>query len=597
MKKSRNDIENEILDELCTKDYDHEKFEKFIQGHQRNNYFTGRIEVFYILPPKNNSKVRYKKYLLNFNVPKNLLKFNLSGSIRPYSVNYKLLLLEVLIYYNINFSNLNQKMINELEELLPFHNFNQLQKALYNYDNEKFKKYKKAKIKKANLPNIAPLIKRFINYKIDNGQKSEANSFKSQLKRFMLFISNKFYIDYISEIDRKVIKEYIDYLKNSSYNEFVNNKSRKSFVYRNLRAAYKFINFLLIIKDDLDEKDIPQFNLFNKMDFPNPNRVSIKHFPDWADKLVISTILNMPENNSEELRKKTIMLLFYSIGIRKKDLCTLTKHCLINKHGDKWIRIFSNKTKQMYEIPIYQDVPKYLNKCVELDMGKKDIHPTLERKCDFLFWNEYKFETFYRKVNDLVLKIGSIVKYKALKKGISLHEINNIHITAHKFRHNFAIKIKRLELDPYRIAELLGHDDLGMAQAYLQEDFDHLSDDIRDVEDDLIDKMITDEIELTDPNLLNSKEKLFDSGEKLRRVQTGWCVFNGSAPPCGSDNNCLSCSQLSFYNEQKNKEILEDLLNDNKDLLKYNNENEYLDEAKKTEKIINNINEFLREVI
>ena len=69
-----------------------------------------------------------------------------------------------------------------------------------------------------------------------------------------------------------------------------------------------------------------------------------------------------------------------------------------------------------------------------------------------------------------IKRFNECVVNKAKEKGYPVEQLEGIELTSHKFRHNVAIKLTRAGADPLLVAEFLGHNDLSMAQAYIQED-------------------------------------------------------------------------------------------------------------------------------
>lgn len=591
-----------LLDNLCMKEFCNEDFTKLINIQAECSYYTGRVELFYILPSTIKVKAKYKEHLLNYGVPKTIAQKKHNGRINSFNVNFKLLLLEILLFYNIMFEDLDQQKINKLYDILPYHNFNQLQKILYEYDKNKYDKPKTAKIKLEDnhLEKINKLINLFIFDEILKNKMSDASSFTSQLKRFLLFLSTKPYIDTVSDITRSDIEDYIKYLKSTDYNKLIKNKNRNSFVYRNLRAVYKFFDYLSKREDSLKKENIPLKNLIYQSDFPNSVRRESKHLSTWADNLIIKNIERMPEETKQELMEKTIMLLFYWTGVRCKDACTITRDCLSIKSDVYWLKIFSNKTRQEYEIPIVNILGEYIDKCIKMKTGKVNIHPTTGRRRRFLFWDNIKLNSFQRNIYDLVIKLGCITKYQAIKEGVPIEDVNTLNITPHKFRHNIAIKYLRLGEDALSIAEMLGHTDLSMAQSYIKEDDEFLQTlmqkilndkDIYNNEETSIVKV---NLNVPNINLIKSKKEIFETNSKIQRVNTGWCIYDGDQPYCKEDKQSCVCFNSSFdCNTQDSKEKLRVLIKDHEDLLSYNNKNKFIKEAKKEKMIIKKLNNIL----
>lgn len=542
-----------LLDKLCKNKFDRFEFEKLIETQKETGYYTKRVEIFYILPPQKGSGVRYSKILESFDVPSEIINENHNTRVEVYNINFKMLLIEVLLYYNINFKELDQKKLEKLdEEILPYHNFNHLQKILYEFDSEdRFKKHfdLKIKITDKSLLKINGLIEKFIEHKKKNNQNSDVISLKSQLKWFKKFLASKKFIEFVSEIRKKDLEEYQNFLEKTKYNNSIKNKNRDNFVYRNLKAVYKFFVYLRKNKDRFEKKDIPDKSLLKKSKkttqksvFSNLKRNISKRLPDWADDLIFKNIMDMEETCKDEIINKTIMLLFYYSGIRLMDVCTLTKDCLLKKYDKEWIRVFSNKTLREYEIPLPDIVSNYIKKCIEINYGRPHTHPKTGKKEEFLFWKKGKFDTFRRKVYNLFLRVVSKTKYEAIKNGVKLNRVNSIKITPHSLRHNLAMKYAITGGDLLTIAKLLGHANLSMAQSYLEKDSRHIEDVFKD-ESHLY--LLFNDSSYDDLNIKKSAREILESDFESKKVPSGWCLYEDH-PPCGEYTDCKLCSEFEL---------------------------------------------------
>lgn len=231
------------------------------------------------------------------------------------------------------------------------------------------------------------LIDDFILWKFQRNQDSEAEGFKSQLKRFVQYMTvHKEWITSVGDLTRKDIEDYITHLRNVEYDSLGQKPNRSSFVYRNLRALNKFLEYLTINEDAIDSHYLPRMDLICKADFPSPNQRGVKHFPVWLDKLILKEIKDLPEDTDGKLKFKTMAFIIYYVGARIKDVCTIEMDCIIKKLGYNWLRILSNKTKRYYEVPINSEVYKYLGQYIGTRKNVMELeHPTTRRLAKFLF--------------------------------------------------------------------------------------------------------------------------------------------------------------------------------------------------------------------
>lgn len=446
---------------------------------------------------------------------------------------------------------------------------------------------------------LEPYIEKFIQMKKSRMQDSEAQSFQVCLNRFKRYIKGKPYIQSIKMIERKDIEDYIEFLYNVKYNTRVI-KNRNNFVYRNLRALNKFFEYLVVVAEN-DINFIPNPNLIMKSDFPSPNRREAKHFPKWFDNFLFQEIEKIPDKPILSNKFKTILLVLYYTGMRIYDLCTLEQNCLIKKLNRNWLRIFSNKTKRYYEIPIddnlYNAILKYkeINK-KNLENIKYCKQPTIMTDVKFLFTPKYNAKSYRRNMSRRIKRFNECVVNKAKEKGYPVEQLEGIELTSHKFRHNVAIKLTRAGADPLLVAEFLGHNDLSMAQAYIQED----KNEITEVMDELRESGVL-EIqgeECGEEILIIDKKSIMESKEVVNKVITGWCTnFNGKSLCDENPYKCWLCENLKpDYESDKYIEFLREQLSIHNDLRKRNEELEFFDAMNIEINIITKINKFISEV-
>ena len=448
--------------------------------------------------------------------------------------------------------------------------------------------------------NLEPFINDFIQMKRGRKQYSDAESFKVGLNRFIRYIISKPYIQSIKMIDRKDIEDYIEYLNNVNYRT-CRGKYRNNFVYRNLRALNKFFEYLVAVNMETNSEFIPKANLIRREDFPSPNRRSIKHFPKWFDKLLLEEIENICDKKIYSNKFKTILLLLYHTGMRIYDLCTLEQDCLIKKMNRNWIRIFSNKTKMYYEIPINDNLYDAIIKYKEVN--KKNLekieyckHPTTNKDIKFLFTPNYDAKTYRITLSRKIRKFNNNVVKIAEEKGYPIEELDGIELTSHKFRHNVAIKLTRAGADPLLVAEFLGHNNLSMAQAYIQEDQNEINEIMDKLRENGVLEIEGDEC--GDEILIIDKKSIISSNEVVNKVITGWCTkFNGKSICDENPYKCWLCENLKpDYENEKYIDFLEKQLIIHKELRERNEELGFMQSIDIEQSIINKINIFIKEV-
>lgn len=442
---------------------------------------------------------------------------------------------------------------------------------------------------------VQPHIEDFVQHYRDRGQKRESLNHNSQIKYFLRFMSSqRKYIDHVSEIGRKDIELYVEYLWNIDYGAASGAQlNRNNFVYRQLRTLHKFFEHLTIQEDKIEDKLLPQPDLIRKADFPSPHRKGTKHFPRWFDKFIHEKIRSLPEDTIDLLLFKTMMFVLYYMGARIKDVCTLERNCLIEKCGVPWVRVFSNKTKFYYEVPIASELKKYLDKYLEISKGMVRQHPTTHRDVNFMFWvgHSRQFHVFLRDMAKMVKTFSEAVRVQAEEAGLPVKDIHTLALTSHKFRHTVAIRLIRMGADPMLVAEFLGHSDLSMAQSYIQESQQEI--------DELMEELWDDDVlglteELVD-GFSFSHDELDSFSGVISRVEGGHCAHVGGKPPCGEDAyDCWLCEKLEpDFDDSGYLERLNGHLVDHQGLRERNVRLGHLGAAKMEEEIVQRIQGFM----
>lgn len=446
--------------------------------------------------------------------------------------------------------------------------------------------------------NTQPLVEEFLSWKIQRNQDGEAESFRTNLSRFLRYIEeHKPWVGSIGHLSRRDIEDYIVYLRTVEYESPGQKAYRNSFVYRNLRGLDKFLEYLAIHVNQIDSMHLPQADLIHKADFPAPNQRGVKHFPVWLDKLMLLEIRRLPESTVRQLRFKTMMMVIYHTGTRIKDVSTIEVDCVIKKLGYNWLRILSNKTKRYYEVPINNEVYRYLTMYREVVGQPVELpHPTTKQMTKFLFVIRGTTEGLKWSFGKFIRDFGAKVKLKAQDDGLPVEDIEDLSLTSHKYRHNVGIKLIRMGADPLLVAEFLGHTNLAMAQAYIQEDEQEIEEVLNElISDDSLG--LNNEEELLDSVILTENDVLNHCGI-VSKVDGGWCTHFGDHPPCGeAAYECWKCESLRPDFEDKHYyDRLIKLLEDHEMLKDRNIKLGLLGAAKAEGFVIDRIKGFIKEV-
>lgn len=273
-------------------------------------------------------------------------------------------------------------------------------------------------------------IKRFKKFlQVEKGlSQNSIYSYTYDLKKFSEFlqIKSKNILDATSED----IQQFLKYEKNEKKN------STKTLA-RSLAAIRQFYNFIS------DNADINIENPTERIETPHVE----KTLPDFLTVIELNKLFNsISEEDSYELRDKTIFELLYSSGLRISEAIDL-------KTGDvdfdnMFVTVIGKGNKQRM-VPIGKESARLLYKY------KQESRPSIigSRESEFLF----------------VSKKGSQLNRKSvwrlLKNYVTRTEIQK-NITPHTLRHSFATHLIENGADLRSVQELLGHMDISTTQIY-----------------------------------------------------------------------------------------------------------------------------------
>jgi integrase/recombinase XerD len=273
-------------------------------------------------------------------------------------------------------------------------------------------------------------IKRFKKFlQVEKGlSQNSIYSYTYDLKKFSEFLSSK--NKDILEASQDDIQQFLKYEKISK-----NNSSRT--LARSLAAIRQFYNFL----SDNIGSDIK--NPTEKIETPQVE----KSLPDFLTVNELDRLFNsISEEDSYELRDKTIFELLYSSGLRISEAIDLKLNDI--DFENSFIHVIGKGDKERL-VPAGKEALRLLVKYI------KNSRPAIlgARESEFLF----------------VSKKGSQLNRKSvwrlLKNYVSGTEIQK-NITPHTLRHSFATHLIENGADLRSVQELLGHMDISTTQVY-----------------------------------------------------------------------------------------------------------------------------------
>ncbi len=273
-------------------------------------------------------------------------------------------------------------------------------------------------------------IKRFKKFlQVEKGlSQNSIYSYTYDLKKFSEFLLSK--NKNIMDASQDDIQQFLKFEKISK-----NNSSRT--LARSLAAIRQFYNFL----SDNFEGGIQ--NPTEKIETPQVE----KSLPDFLTVNELDKLFNsISEEESYELRDKTIFELLYSSGLRISEAIDLKLNDL--DFENSFIHVIGKGDKERL-VPAGKEALRLLNKYI------KESRTSIlgARESEFLF----------------VSKKGSQLNRKSvwrlLKNYVTRTEIQK-NITPHTLRHSFATHLIENGADLRSVQELLGHMDISTTQVY-----------------------------------------------------------------------------------------------------------------------------------
>jgi integrase/recombinase XerC len=283
-------------------------------------------------------------------------------------------------------------------------------------------------------------LEKFLNYLKFEKRFSEHTqvSYSTDLNQFIHFINDKYNCSELSEVDYRMIRNWIVYLMDE------HNSSRT--VNRKLSALKSFYKFLL-------KEGLVLHNPLNKISSP---KVS-KRLPVFVEEKQMDMLLEEIEfgDDFKGIRNKLVIEMFYFTGIRLAELMNL--HNSDIDFQQNTIKVTGKRNKERI-IPITKEFNIELQKFI---ICKQDEGIT-SKNDDYFFVREKGQKLYpkaiYRVINYYLKLVTSIDKK-----------------SPHVIRHSFATHMLNHGADLNAIKELLGHSNLSATQVYTHNTFEKLT--------------------------------------------------------------------------------------------------------------------------
>lgn len=268
-------------------------------------------------------------------------------------------------------------------------------------------------------------------------------SYKYTLEQFHQFCVEQGVTD-TSEVTVAIVKKYLLWCKKQG----TNNPTSLNHKLRNLRV---FFNYLISI-DVITSKQNPA----TKVDYQKED-VEIQFFTEEHIRKMLGYYRRLKRRGGElyAYRNHTIIITLLSTGMRLGDLCNL-KWSDIDFHNGSILLV--GKARRQTAIPA---VDKLLTELAEY---KVYLETVFEEPSDYVFVNRF---------NKPLTPDGVKNIFKVLRKAMNFKDVR---LSAHTFRHTFAINLVLAGADAFTVQTLLRHSTLNMTMRYVNLYGQHLAD-------------------------------------------------------------------------------------------------------------------------
>lgn len=327
-------------------------------------------------------------------------------------------------------------------------------------------------------------------------------NYLASIKVFFFWLEAHPDIEYLSQVDRNLIEDFISYLRTESG---MSGRHRNQCIL-NLK---KFFEWGQLFRID----HMPQKSLILTQDYVFKTKKDSKYLTDAEMKGIITIISKMPD-----LYAKIVYVLIYT-GMRISELLLLSVDSIAkDEDGSYYLNLHQYKTEKDY-IKILDEKPAKII--------LNEIKKNKERFDDV----KYVF------VSDKNKPITLSTINKALKKAVIENDIRGrdgklLNVTTHMFRATLATKLLSSGKEPELVAKLLGQSCLSSLSHYATID-------PKSAKEQLAQRIAKDEIIIR--NIFKIESEKEEIPETAIPVCNGFCCKQIETGICKKANACLNC--------------------------------------------------------
>ncbi|GAB4184682.1 MAG: tyrosine recombinase XerC [Calditrichia bacterium] len=289
-------------------------------------------------------------------------------------------------------------------------------------------------IKPSDLWHYLDLFSNYLNYQKQYSQKT-LESYQRDIFQFIEYLET---MEYRGEIDTKIVKNFLWYLREQQF--------ESGSIHRKLSSLRSFFKYLQ--KQDILKSNPAVGIKAGKKELKLPSFLTEHEIRSLLDGIEVTDWFT--------LRDRTILELFYATGIRINEAVTLRKRDIDLKK--KWIVVTGKGNKTRY-VPITKEAAIWLKRYLE------------------------ETETFfpgYSKIDEVFITTKGkpaypMLLYRIVKRYLLLFARISKQ-SPHVIRHTFATHLLNRGADILTVKELLGHVSLSTTQIYTHVSIEKLKD-------------------------------------------------------------------------------------------------------------------------
>ncbi|HLW00993.1 MAG TPA: tyrosine-type recombinase/integrase [Ktedonobacterales bacterium] len=245
----------------------------------------------------------------------------------------------------------------------------------------------------------------------------------------------------IEDVTAPLVRRYIDYRRTSP------SKTGKPL------SSWTLYGHVLAIKDLLNwavREDLLDEKIVKRIERPKREKKVIAVFTPRQIDLLFAAC-DKGENQEQIVRDRAILAILIDTGIRANELCTLTRDRVYFADGDAWLLV-DGKGRKQREVGLGNRARTLLHRYLfRHRQAPRDVSHVFVGRGDKPLTPEGLDRLLYR-----------------LRDRAGREHFQGVRVSAHTFRHNYAVSYLQNGGDVYKLSRLLGHSTVAVTDGYLK---------------------------------------------------------------------------------------------------------------------------------